>query len=82
MISELWVPISQRNLLLFIQSDDSVIPLTPLSLRVLPLIISDPDTGERTRNDLRAYVDVMTTMEVRFVFLEIRPSRDDSTGAA
>lgn len=82
MVSELRVPIPQRNLLLLVKPFNPVVPLTTLSLSVLPLIISDTDTSQRTRNDLSTDIDIVTTVEVWLVFLEVRPSRDDSSCAA
>ena len=82
MVSELRVPIPQRNLLLLVKPFNPVVPLPTLSLSVLPLIVSDTDTSQRTRNDLGTDIDIVTTIEVRFVFLEVCPGCDDSSCAA
>ena len=82
MVSEFRVPIPQRNLLLLVKPFNPVVPLTTLSLPILPLVIKDTDASQRTSNDLSTDIDIVTTIEVRLVFLEVRPGCDDSSCAA
>lgn len=81
MVPKLRIPIPQSDLLLLIQPNNPIIPLPSLPLPILPLIISNTNTRQRTRNDLSTDIDIMPTIEIRLIFLKIRPSSDNSTSA-